>query len=279
MQDLFEKKLLRKICFLIVIKLYFDLLFRYYRIKFIRYKLHKGIYMNTQELEKYHFNEFILHYEIPNGKIIYHDKPDIIIESESRIGIEITNYYIKSGNDKNSEQRQKDIRNDILELAQQKYYQKSEGHNIHLSVTFNDKIKAKAKQEIAKNIVEMALQLTALPEGEICQSVFEHIDEIQYVYYRTTRNKELKWNTVQSYDVTPISINELIRIIDEKNNKIKDYEDCNSFWLLITMDYFDPAQYQELSILDDYVFEKSKFSKIIVFLSKFGHFKELKQGK
>jgi hypothetical protein len=34
---------------------------------------------------------------VPDGKVKYGDKPDVIIDGDKRVGIEITNFFIERG--------------------------------------------------------------------------------------------------------------------------------------------------------------------------------------
>lgn len=229
-----------------------------------------------QELEKYYFDKFMLLYEIPDGKIIHSDCPDVIIAGKQKIGIEITHHYIKPGKDKRCEQRQKDIRKNILKSSQKKYLS-SEEPNIALSVAFNGKLEAKNNEMIANKIAKLAININKYTEGVIEANLYEHIPEIEFVHYAKTNILDLKWDTVQSYDLLEISKERLQNIIDEKNEKCEKYEICDSYWLLIVMDYFDPAQYQNLNILDDFSSNESCFTKIIILVPELNQIIEVKQ--
>jgi hypothetical protein len=56
------------------------------------------------EIEKHYFEMFRRVYPLPEGAIIYGDKPDVIIEGEKRVGIEITNFFLEDGSLSESEQ-------------------------------------------------------------------------------------------------------------------------------------------------------------------------------
>lgn len=67
----------------------------------------------NREIEKGYFDMFSRSYKIPDGRLIPGDKPDFVIDGIKKIGIELTNYYIKEGTDASGEQRKRNIRNKV----------------------------------------------------------------------------------------------------------------------------------------------------------------------
>jgi len=53
----------------------------------------KGIPTRQQINERHYFEMFRRAYPLPAGAIRYDDKPDVILEGEQKLGIEITNFY------------------------------------------------------------------------------------------------------------------------------------------------------------------------------------------
>ena len=62
---------------------------------------------SNQEIEKYYFEQFTEDFPLPNGELEYGDKPDVIILSSKKIGIEIANLYLVDGAVEASEQVQR----------------------------------------------------------------------------------------------------------------------------------------------------------------------------
>ncbi len=52
---------------------------------------------SNQEIEKYYFGMFRKDYPLPFGTVIYGVSPDVVIDCERKIGIEITNFFHKPG--------------------------------------------------------------------------------------------------------------------------------------------------------------------------------------
>ena len=76
---------------------------------------------SNQDIERHYFNMFCKHYKLPEGAIIFDDKPDVILEGERRIGIEITNFFLEKGNLEESEQKQSIVRRSVVSMAHQSY--------------------------------------------------------------------------------------------------------------------------------------------------------------
>lgn len=66
--------------------------------------------ISNQDIERYYFEKFCKDYPLPSGTIIYGDSPDVIVEGENRIGVEITNFFLKKGALPESEQVQSKLR-------------------------------------------------------------------------------------------------------------------------------------------------------------------------
>jgi hypothetical protein len=62
---------------------------------------------SNEKIQRYYFEKFRDIFSLPQGCVIYGDKPDVIISGARKIGIEITNFFIQSGNLLESEQLQR----------------------------------------------------------------------------------------------------------------------------------------------------------------------------
>lgn len=67
-----------------------------------------------------------------------------------------------------------------------------------------------------------------------------------------------------------MSPEKLWEIIREKEGKLREYQPCDAYWLLIIMDFFDNAQDQEIpkDALKDV--SSQVFEKIILYKTCFG---------
>jgi hypothetical protein len=69
---------------------------------------------SNQEIEKYYFKMFRKDYPLPSGTVIYGDSPDVVIDGERKIGIEITSFFHRSGSLPESEQTQSRWRENVV---------------------------------------------------------------------------------------------------------------------------------------------------------------------
>ena len=74
-----------------------------------------------EEINQYYFKKFRKDYPLPLGTAYCGDKPDVILECERRIGIEITNFFREEGDLLESEQVQGKLREQVLSEAQRIY--------------------------------------------------------------------------------------------------------------------------------------------------------------
>jgi len=91
---------------------------------------------SNKEIERYYFEMFRRDYQLPEGTVIFTDKPDIIIQGKTNIGIEITNFYHESGALPESEQAQRKARRKVISEAHQAYLANG-GKKIELSFCFD----------------------------------------------------------------------------------------------------------------------------------------------
>ena len=73
---------------------------------------------DNQTVERYYFDLFQSHYDVPDGDLVFTDKPDVIVCGAQTIGIEIANLYLSNGADPASEQVQCARRLQVLKRAQ-----------------------------------------------------------------------------------------------------------------------------------------------------------------
>ncbi|MBF0561418.1 MAG: hypothetical protein HQL37_05225 [Alphaproteobacteria bacterium] len=251
----------------------------------------------TREIEQHYFEQFYRAYELPKGSITYGDKPDVLFTGERTIGIEITMFYRQPGGLPGSEQRQKPLRENIVTNAQERY-RKAGGKNIEITVVFDDKkpIASNKTETLITELVKfvqhidwlaqhidwlvqhidwLAQHIDWLESGQIEKILFQAIiPEVSYVYLNTQEYKDAKWRVMQSYKVENMSPNVLIDIVKDKESKSSKYKSCDDLWLLIVVDWIDPAQEQEIRI-GDLKIKSDVFEKIIIYKPKFEHIEEV----
>jgi len=82
-----------------------------------------------------------------------------------------------------------------------------------------------------------------------------------------------KWRVMQSHSVEFMSTTRLNEIIAEKEAKAQQYAPCDAYWLLIVVDFINPAQEQEIRV-GGVTVHSDMFQKIILYRTGYEHFVE-----
>ena len=182
--------------------------------------------LSNQTIERYYFEMFRLHYEVPEGEIVYTDKPDVILRSSQTIGVEIANLYLTSGADTTSEQVQRARRIEILKRAQALHLD-SGGKRIELSVGFNPEYPIQESEPVALALANIATKVENLPSGQVSRMLFEHVPELSSLFHNQKEYADAKWRPVQGYYVPSLSLERLRVLVSEKTMKLRDYQPCD----------------------------------------------------
>ena len=175
--------------------------------------------MNTNDkIERSYFERFRTQYPLPNGRIVYRDKPDVIVRGTRTIGIEITNFFVRSGNFPSSEQRQRPRREAVVAEAQRLYLEGG-GRKIELTFDFDvaNPISATRKKELPARLAALVHSLGNQTTGDIHRHLFrETIPEVASVYLNAKEYSDAKWQVGQVHAVELASKDELVAIVREK---------------------------------------------------------------
>lgn len=230
---------------------------------------------SKQEIERFYFERFCKDYELPPGTIIYGDKPDVILKGEKVFGIEITNFFLEKGKLLESEQVQSKIREEVVSEAQ-RFYQVETKKKIELSLGFDKNYPIRDKNKLIQKIIELARKINGTKTGQIRRDIYPGIPEISFVYLSSKEFKDTKWKVIQVHEGKIMLRDGLIGIVRDKEDKSKQYRKCDAYWLLVIVEFFDPAQDQEIRIDDFEKIQSEIFEKIIVYKPLFRHVLEAK---
>ena len=136
--------------------------------------------MTHSEMEQYYFEMFRKVYPLPAGTVCYGDKPDVTIGG-TKLGIEITNFYVEGGSPPSSEQMQYRRRIESVSKAQ-KAYEQGTGKNFGLSFSFNKHHPILDSAALVEKLVELARRVDGGENGSIKKSVFRDIPQLEFVY-------------------------------------------------------------------------------------------------
>src|SRR5262249_35565248 len=120
----------------------------------------------TARKERYYFEMFSRDFPLPNGKIEYSDRPDVILRGERTIGIEITKFYLKPGHLSASEQRQRIKRDEVVSTAQRLHREQS-GTDVGFSFGFDKNHPIGNEKTLARSIAGLATVLSHEPPGVV----------------------------------------------------------------------------------------------------------------
>ena len=68
-----------------------------------------------------------------------------------------------------------------------------------------------------------------------------------------------------------MDLKRLVSIVKDKEKRSKKYEKCDVYWLLVVVDFVNPAQDQEIRIDNFKKIETEVFERVIVYKTLFGH--------
>lgn len=227
---------------------------------------------SNQEIERYYFELFRRIYPLPKGEVKYGDQPDVIIEGERKLGIEVTNLFLEKGELPESEQKQRPLRKIVLRKAQQKYV--NNGGKYEVSFSFNKTYPILDVKNLSSRIANKVLELekSSIIEGA-SGYYLNDIQELDFVYINPNLYTDPEWRLTQLYEGQIMSISRLNDIVREKENKTKNYKRCDAYWLLIVIDFADLAQDQEIQS-DGVKLKSDIFEKIILYKTIFNQLLE-----
>lgn len=106
--------------------------------------------------------------------------------------------------------------------------------------------------------------------------MFDHIPELSFVYLGPNKGNDARWRVTQVYETPILSKEKLIEKIQNKDSKCDGYEECDSYWLLVAVDFFDRAQDQTFPNGSLEGIKSDKFEKIWVYKTIMNQLLELK---
>ena len=212
--------------------------------------------MTKKEItEKSVFEKFKNAYiDFPSGKIEHIDKPDFIIHSEEKIGVEITQIFKddykteKGSNFKKLEEITKRVSEEILILLEKKQIPKC-----YIIIHLNEKELAVSKNpsEIAEIFFEEILRNIKLDNNNYILEItnYGHLRSIIDSYVIIFDEKIKNYEYIESYTTVGSIIDNLKiqHILDKKEEAKKSFNKCDKFWLVIksgelSADYFPSIQ-------------------------------------
>jgi hypothetical protein len=229
--------------------------------------------MKNSEIERYYFEMFQKDYRLPEGIVEYGDKPDVLVRGERSIGIEITNFFLADGTSPRSEQVQRKARAQVV-LNAQRMYQGGGDDGLELVIGFDRDVPIRDQNELSKRIALLAGRLEGRQGGEVRRDYYPEIPELSFVWLVEGRYEDARWRNSQVYSTPMMSLERLPEIIREKESKSRHYRSCSAYWLLVVVDWIDPAQDQEIQIDGFEAIHSDVFENVLVYKTAFGQILE-----
>ncbi|MEO8594860.1 MAG: hypothetical protein ABI759_16190 [Candidatus Solibacter sp.] len=88
---------------------------------------------------------------------------------------------------------------------------------------------------------------------------------------RRPLRERAKWKPIKVHSGCLLSVDRATEIIAVKEAKAKQYKTCDAYWLLIVVDFLDPAQDSEIRIDGFEGFRSTVFERVIVYRPYFEH--------
>lgn len=227
----------------------------------------KQEYTKQQEEEWLVFQSFSKDHPLPNGLVERSDKPDVLIHGERTLGIEITTLHIQDGQIAGCEQNQVKPRQRAVELAQEIHI-KAGGRPIELAIGFDSEYPITDAKVTAHAIAEVAAHVQLGAAGLIDQLTYEHICCVNFMYL-SGEYANPKWKVQQSYLVPTLQVDRVREVVAEKIYKAKQYQPCDAMWLLITVDFWNPAQDQDIEWPTDERIDCGPFERVFLYKPAF----------
>jgi len=231
--------------------------------------------ITNQDIERNYFEKFRKDYPLPPGTIVYGDSPDVIIEGQRRIGIEVTSFFLEEGSLPQSEQAQRKLREKVVSQAE-RIFRAAHGKKIEITFAFDKAGPTRDWKNLVKAIVELANEIQGSNTGVVEKDVYKAIPELSYVYLNAQEYDDPKWRLVHDYDGGIMSGDRLLNIVRTKELRAGKYKTCDAYWLLVVVDFMNPAQDQEIRIDGFRKLETEVFERVIIYKTLLGHMLEAK---
>ncbi|RKP56751.1 hypothetical protein D7S86_08070 [Pararobbsia silviterrae] len=93
--------------------------------------------------------------------------------------------------------------------------------------------------------------------------------------YSTGERVDAKWRVQQGYMVPMLAVKRVAEVVATKVAKAAKYQKCDALWLLITVDFWNPAQDQEIEWPQDERIDFGPFERILIYKPAYGQVVEV----
>lgn len=216
-----------------------------------------------QEQEWEAFQSFSEDYALPAGTIERSDRPDVVINGDRKLGIELTSLHIEDGRNAASEQGQVKPRQRAVALAQE-IHNNAGRRSIELAIGFDPAHTIRNVEATAQAIAEVAARIQGDSPGLVDELTYSHINCLNFLYMSGEYVKP-RWFVQQGYGVPMLQVSRVREVVAEKTERAKKYQLCDALWLLITVDFWNPAQDQDIEWPVEERIDCGPFERILLY--------------
>ncbi len=221
-----------------------------------------------QLAEQSYFQIFAQHYNLPPGRIEYSDKPDVLIYGERKIGVELAHIYKKCGKYSASEQVQNQSRMSVIKAAERLFLERG-GRKIELWIDFDPQYPIQIIDKTANDLANVALEIAGFMEGHTSYGEFEKVPELRFLTHNGKEYADSKWKLLQGHEVPNLSVERVKELVAQKTKKLQNYHPCDAYWLLLVVEFWDPAQDQDIEWPQNESVGLTPFEKILIYKPQF----------
>ncbi len=216
-------------------------------------------------LERFFFQEFSKSYPmLPTGTIAFGDRPDVVIHGRQTWGIEIANVYLRDGSDEGSEQIQARRRAQAIALGQE-LYRYAGNPALEYWIDFDPNTPIRSVPDAASRLAATAAANSTAGVPFAGYRPEPDFAELRYLAHNGVIYADAEWRASQVYEVPNLSVSRVCEIVYDKMQKVAAYSKCDVYWLLLVVDFWDPAQDQAIHWPAGEKVGQTPFERIVVF--------------
>ena len=83
----------------------------------------------------------------------------------------------------------------------------------------------------------------------------------------------------QVYDVPALLVERVKKVVRDKSAKALEYQNCEALWLLIIVDFWEPAQDQDIRWPTEETVGQTPFERILIYKTVFNEVVEVSQRR
>ena len=218
------------------------------------------------------YDHFASLVEIPEGPLDFDgESPDFVIHGDRTRGVEITELHVADG--ELSWQRQAPRRKEALRRAQAQYVAAS-GPAFDFNFDFKPLPATVSLDELARQALAAATASVNGTSGLISSDLLEPTPLVRWLYRPEPLYVDPRWHDMPCHSVPFLDPSNVQRVVNAKGEKLLSYRRCDRHWLVIGVDFWNPAQDQELAWPVETALDLCGFDRVFIVKTHHGVYLE-----